>query len=332
MKRREFITALGGAAVSLAQPSAVRAQQPDVVRRIGVLMGVSDDRVGKFYVAAFREGLQKLGWTEGRNILIDTRWATATDAESMQRFAKELVALQPDLILSAVTFTTAALLQQTRTIPIIIALVSDPVGSGFVASFSRPGGNVTGFVTSEGSLGSKWLELIKEIAPRVARVAFLFNPATAPYAEYFLSSLKAAAASLAVEASAAPVHDTSELECVVAAEALEPNSGLILPPDTFTFAHRGEIISLAARYRLPAVYPYRAFAELGGLLSYGDDLADNFRRAAIYADRILKGEKPSELPVQASVKFELVINLKTAKALGLEVPPTLLARADEVIE
>jgi putative ABC transport system substrate-binding protein len=330
MRRREFIMLLGATAAQW--PLAARVQQTDVVRRIGVLMGVADEGVGQVYLAAFLEGLQKLGWTEGRNVRVDTRWATGTDAEPMQRFAKELVALQPDLILSAVTFTTAALLQQTRTIPIIVALVSDPVGSGFVASFSRPGSNVTGFVTSEGSLGSKWLELMKEIAPRVARVAFLFNPATAPYAEYFLNSLKAAAASFAVQTSAAPVHDTSELEAVVATQAREPNSGLILPPDTFVFAHRREIISLAARYRLPAVYPYRIFAELGGLLAYGDELTDNFRRAAIYADRILKGEKASELPVQASVKFELVINLKAANALGLDVPPALLARADEVIE
>ena len=199
-------------------------------------------------------------------------------------------------------------------------MVADPVGSGFVASFSHPGGNVTGFVTLEGSLGGKWLELLKEIAPRVARVAFLFNPATAPYSEYYLNPFKAAAASFAVEAIVAPVHDTSELESVIAAQAREPNGGLIVMPDTFTIAHRAEITSLAARYRLPAVYPFRFFAEVGGLLSYGDDLTDNFRRAATYADRILKGAKPSELPVQAPVKFELVINLKTAKALGLDVP------------
>ena len=250
----------------------------------------------------------------------------------MQRFAKELVALQPDLILSQSTPTTAALLQQTRTIPIIFAIVADPVGSGFVASFPRPGGNVTGFTNMEPTMAGKWLELLKEIAPRVARVAFLFNPATAPYAEYYLNPFKAAAASFAVEAIAAPVRDTSELESVVAAQAREPNGGLIVMPDTFMTAHRVEITSLAARYRLPAVYPFRFFAELGGLLSYGNDLIDNFRRAATYADRILKGAKPSELPVQAPVKFELVINLKTAKALGLDVPVHLQQRADEVIE
>jgi putative ABC transport system substrate-binding protein len=330
VKRREFITLLGGAA---AWPLAARAQQPERMPRIGVLMYVAEsDREGQAYVAAFREGLQQRGWTEGRNIRIDYRWATSGDAESMQRFAKELVGLQPDLILSVVNPTTAALLQQTRTIPIVFAFGIDPVGSGFVASFARPGGNVTGFVIIEGSLGGKWVELLKEIVPRVARVAMLFNPVTRTNPEYWLNSFKAAAASFAVEAIAAPVRDTSELESVVAAQAREPNSGLIVMPDTFLFARRAEVTSLAARYRLPAVYPWRVFAELGGLLAYGDDLIDNFRRAASYADRILKGAKPSELPVQAPVKFKLVLNLKTAKALGIDVPDKLLALADEVIE
>jgi putative ABC transport system substrate-binding protein len=224
------------------------------------------------------------------------------------------------------------MLQETRTIPIVFALVADPIGSGFVASFPQPGGNVTGFVTMEPTMAGKWLELLKEIAPRVARVAMLFNPATATYAEYWLNPFKAAAASFVVEAIAAPVHERSELDSVSAAQAGEPNSGLIVMPDTFTDAHRVEITSLAARYHLPAVYPYRQFTAVGGLLSYGDDLIDNFRRAPTYVDRILKGAKPSELPVQAPVKFELVINLKTAKALGLEVPPTMLGHADEVIE
>jgi putative tryptophan/tyrosine transport system substrate-binding protein len=250
----------------------------------------------------------------------------------MRQFAKELVALQPDLILSHTTPTTTALLQQTRTIPIVFATVADPVGSGFVASFPRPGGNVTGFTASDDALGGKWLERLKEIAPRVARVAIVFNPAAATYAEFWLNSFKAAAASFAVEAIAAPVRDLSELESVVAAQAREPNGGLIVMPDSFTDAHRVEITSLVARYRLPAVYAYRFFAVFGGLLSYGPDLTDNFRRAATYADRILKGEKPADLPVQAPTKYELVINLKTAKALGLEIPPKLLAIADEVIE
>jgi ABC-type uncharacterized transport system substrate-binding protein len=329
MKRREFITVLGGAA---AWPVAARAQQPDRMRRIGVLMAYAEsDREGQARVAAFRDGLQKLGWTEGRKIRIDYRWA-AGDMEAMQRFAKELVALQPDLIFAPTTPSTAAMLQQTRTIPIIFATVVDPVGSGFVASFPRPGGNVTGFTLLEPTMAGKWLELLKEIAPRVARVAFLFNPATAPYAEYYLNPFKAAARSVGAEAIAAPVHDTSELESVVAAQAREPNGSLIVIPDLFLSAHRAEITSLAARYRLPAVYPFRYYTELGGLLSYGSDQLDDCRRAASYADRILKGAKPGELPVQAPVKFELVINLKTAKALGLDVPSFLQQRADEVIE
>jgi putative ABC transport system substrate-binding protein len=327
MKRREFI-ALAGAAATL--PLAARAQQ---LRRIGVLMGYAEnDPEGQTRVAAFREEFQKLGWTEGRNIRIDMRWARPDDEESMRRFAKELVALQPDLILSHVTPTTAALLQQTRTIPIIFVNVADPVGSGFVASIPRPGGNVTGFTILEPTMAGKWLELLKEIAPRLNRIALVFNPATATYADVFLNPFKIAARSFAVEAIAAPVRDGSELESVVAAQARQPNSGLIAIPDQFLTVHRSEVTSLAARYHLPAAYPYRYFAELGGLLSYGIDVIDQFRRAAIYADRILKGAKPSELPVQAPVKFEMVINLKTAKALGLDVPLSLQQRADEVIE
>jgi putative ABC transport system substrate-binding protein len=335
MRRRAFITLLGGAAAasSVSWPLAARAQQPGRMQRIGVLMGASpSDREGQAFVAAFMEGLQKLGWAEGRDIRIDHRWAAPDDAESIQRFAKELVALQPDLILSHSTPTTGALLQQTRIIPIIFAIVADPIGSSFVASLPRPGGNVTGFMNFEPTMAGKWLELLKEIAPHVNRVAFLFNPATATYAEYYMNPFKAAAASFAVEAIAARVHDMSELESVVAEQAREPNGGLMVMNDSFTTAHRAEIPSMAARYRLPAVYPYRFFTELGGLLSYGIDPLDNFRRAATYVDRILKGAKPSELPVQAPVKFEMVINLKTAKALGLDVPMFLQQRADEVIE
>ena len=327
--RREFITLLGGAA---AWPLAARAQQADRMRLIGVLMAYAEnDAEGQAWVATFREGLQKLGWAEGRNIRIDTRWATP-DVEAMQRFAKELVALQPDLILSQSTPTTAALLQQTRTIPIIFANITDPIGSGFVASFPRPGGNVTGFILMEPTMAGKWLELLKEVAPRVNRVAFLFNPATAAYLEYYMNPFKAAASSFGVEAIAAPVHDRSELESVFATQAREPNGSLIVMPDSFLNAHRVEIKSLAARYRLPAVYPYRLYTKVGGLLSYGNDVFDNYRRAAGYVDRILKGEKPADLPVQAPTKFELVINLKTAKALGLDVPLFLQQRADDVIE
>jgi putative ABC transport system substrate-binding protein len=248
-------------------------QEAAIRRRIGVLMGYAENgSEAQAWVAAFREGLQKLGWTEGRNIRIDTRWA-ASDAEAIQRFAQEFVALRPDLILTSSTPTTAALLQQTRTIPIIFANLVDPVGSGFIASLPRPGVNVTGFINMEPTMAGKWLELLKQIAPRVNRVAFLFNPATAPYAEYFLNPFKAAAASFAVEAIAAPVHDTSEIETVIAAQARAPNGDLIAMPDSFINSHRTEITSLAAHYRVPAIYPFRFFPELGGLLSYGNDVA-----------------------------------------------------------
>ena len=329
MQRRQFIALLGGATT---WPLAARAQQPERMRRIGVLMGYAEsDRQGQANVAAFRMGLQKLGWTEGRNVAIEYRWAAA-EADLVQQFAKELVALQPDLILTQNTPITAAVLQQTRTIPIIFANVSDPVGSGFVAGLPRPGGNVTGLIDIDASMAGKWLGLLKEVAPRVARVAFLFNPATAPFAEYYVTPLKAAAASFAVEAIAAPVRDTSELESVVAGHAREPDGGLIVMPEAFMNVHRAEVTSLAAHYRLPAVYPRRFFAEVGGLLSYGNDQSDNFRRTATYADRILHGAKPNELPVEQPTKFELVINLKTAKALGLTVPVHLQQIADEVIE
>jgi putative tryptophan/tyrosine transport system substrate-binding protein len=331
MGRREFVALLGGGAAA-AWPLVARAQQPERMRRVGVLSGLAEnDPEGHARVATFREGLKKLGWTEGRNVDIDIRWGTP-ETEAMQRLAKELVALQPDLIVTQNTPGTAAVLQQTRTIPIIFVLVADPVASGFVASFPRPGGNVTGFMAMESTIAGKWLELLKEIAPRVSRVAFLFSPATATYADNFVKHFKAAAPSFAVEAISASVHDRPELELVLAEQAREPNGGLIVMPDNFTTAHRADITSRAARYRLPAVYPFRYFAELGGLLSYGNDVLDNFRRAPVYVDRILRGAKPSELPVQSPVKFELVINLKAAKALGLDVPPTLLGRADEVIE
>src|ERR1700730_13876319 len=331
LHRRKFITLFSGGVVIWTV--AAQAQQSERARLIGVLMGYAEsDPDAQANVSAFRESLQKLGWSEGHNIRIDTRWPIPADVESMQRFAKELVALQPDVIVSHITPTTAALLQQTLTIPIVFATVSDPVGSGFVASFPRPGGNVTGFTSIEPTMAGKWVELLKEITPRVTRAAFLFNPVTAPYAEYFLKPLKAAAPSLGVEVIAAPVRDTSELESVVAAQARTLNNGLIVTPDSFMDVHRAEITSLAARYRLPAVYPFHQFAEVGGLISYGNDQLDNYRRAAVYVDRILRGAKPSELPVQAPVKFELVINLNTAKALRLDVPLHLQQLADKVIE
>jgi putative ABC transport system substrate-binding protein len=329
MRRREFITLLYGAAV---WPIAARAQQAERIRHIGVLMAFSEnDPEAQSWARGFREELGKLGWTEGHNIQIDIRWATA-DVESLQRFAKQLEARQPDLILTGSTPATAAMQQQTSTIPIIFAMVGDPVGSGFVASLSRPGGNLTGFTPIENSLGGKWVELLKEIAPRVARVAMVFDPAMAPFASYYLSPFKAAAASLGMEAIVAPVDDMAALERVVAASAGAPNSGLVVMPDAFTIGHHADITSLAAGYRVPTVYPFRIFAEVGGLLSYGSNALDEFRRAASYADRILKGAKPSELPVQTPINFDLVINLKSAKALGLDVPLHLQQRANELIE
>jgi len=331
MRRREFMALLGAAAV--AWPLAARAQQTERVRRIGVLMGWPEsDPEAQSERAAFLHELQQLGWAEGRNLHIDTRWATPADPESMHRLARELVALQPDLLLSQSTPATTALVQETRTIPVIFGIAADPIGSGFVASFNRPGGNVTGFASAEPTQAGKWVELLKEIAPRVTRVAVLFNPAMATFAEFWLKPIKAAAPSFAMEVILAPVHNPSELESVIEAQASEPNSGLFVMLDAFTITYRVEVTSLAARYRLPAIYGQRFFAELGGLLSYGEDWTDNFRRAAIYADLILKGEKPSELPVQGPVKFELVINRKTVAALGLTIPSSLLATADEVIE
>ena len=327
LKRREFITLVGSAA---AWPIAARAQ-PERMRRIGVLMAHAEsDPEGQIFVAVFRETLQKLGWAEGRNIRIDVRWAA--EIELMAGFAKELIALQPDVILANNTPTTAAVLQQTTTIPIVFAVVADPVGSGFVASLARPDGNVTGFTLTEPTMTSKWLELLKEIAPHVSRVAFLFNPAATPYRDIYLNPFKAAAPNFAVQAIPAPVHSPSELETVIAAQAREPNSGLIVMPDGFMNVHRAKITSLADRWRLPAVYPFRFFAELGGLLCYCNEQRDQFRLAATYVDRVLRGGKPRDLPVQAPVRFELVINLKTAKALRLGVPVQLQQRADEVIE
>ena len=329
MRRREFITLIGAAAA--AWPLASRAQQAERMRRIGVLMAFAEnDPEAQSWVAGFREELGRLGWTD-HNIQIDARWATA-DVESLQRLAKELVALQPDFVLTGSTPATAAMQRQTSSIPILFVMVGDPVGSGFVASLSRPGGNLTGFTPIENSLGGKWVELLKEVAPRVVRAAMLFHPAMAPFASYYLNPFKAAAASFGMEAIVAPVDDMAELEAVVAASAREPNGGLIVMPDAFTIGHHTEITALAARYRVPAVYPFRIFAEVGGLLSYGANALTEFRRAASYADRILKGANPSELPVQTPINFDLVINLKTAKAFGLTVPPSVLARADELIE
>jgi ABC-type uncharacterized transport system substrate-binding protein len=327
--RRDFITLLGGGA---AWPLAARAQQPDRLRRIGVLMGSAEgDPQAKTNLAIFTRTLRQQGWEEGRNIRIEYRWA-ASDAEQMRAFAKELVALQPDLIVGHTTQVTAALQRETRTIPIVFVVVSDPVGSGFVASLPRPGGNITGFINIESSLGSKWVELLREIVPGISRIALMFNPDTAPYSNYYLRPFEAAARSFAVEPIAAPVRAAADIERVISELGTARSAGLVVMPDIFPAVHRGLIIALAGKQRLPTLYSFRFFVADGGLISYGIDNADLFRRAPIYVDRILKGAKPADLPVELPTKFELAINLKTAKALGLTVPATLLARADEVIE
>jgi putative ABC transport system substrate-binding protein len=326
MKRREFLGVLGGAAT--AWPAVGRAQQSGK-RRIGVLFALAEsNQTARSRLAMFRGTLRKLGWTD---VAFDTRYVETNDVETHERFAKELVALQPDLLLAQNVEATNALIQQTHTIPIIFALVSDPIGNGFVASFPRPGGNVTGFIIGEPTMGGKWLELLKEIAPDVTRVLVPSNASTATR-EYYLSPLKSTAALLGVDASAIFFRSMSELEAVVAEYARTPVGGLVMVPDAYMTGHSREVVSLSARYRLPTVYALRLFVDAGGLVSYGGLLLDNFRRAAIYADRVLKGEKVSELPVQAPERFELVLNLNTAKELGLTVPPALLARADEVIE
>ena len=331
MKRREFITLVGGAAATW--PLASRAQQTERMRRIGVLMAHAEtDPEYRDYLAAFWQELHKLGWTEGRNIQVYTRWGALDDADVRLRSANELIALQPDLIVTQNTPPTETVLQQTRTIPVIFIIVADPVGSGFVSNLARPNGNATGFMIMEPTIVSKWLEFLKEIAPRINRVTFSFNPATTPYRDIYLKPFMAAALSFAVEAIAAPVHGVSDLEAIFAAEARRPNSGVIIMPDGFMNVHRSEVVAIAARYRVPTVYPWRYFTELGGLLSYGNEQRDSFRLAATYADRILKGEKPGELPVQAPVKFELVINMKTAETLGLDVPLRLQQLADKIIE
>jgi putative ABC transport system substrate-binding protein len=331
MKRREFITLLGGAA-AVAWPLAARAQQPDRVRRIGVLMAsAADDSESQARIAAFLQGLQQLGWADGRNMRIDTRWAT-TDADDIRRHAAELAALAPDVLVAATgTVTAAPLLQATRTVPIVFVQVIDPVGAGFVVSLARPGGNATGFTIYEYGMSGKWLELLKEIAPRMARAAVLRDPAIASGIGQFAAA-QAVAPSLGVELSPVDVRDAGEIEHAVTAFARSSNGGLIVTASALATRHRDLIIALAARHRLPAVYSYRYMVAAGGLVSYGPDSIDQYRRAAGYVDRILKGEKPADLPVQAPTKYELVINLKTANALGLDIPTTVLSRADEVIE
>jgi putative ABC transport system substrate-binding protein len=330
MRRREFITFVGGATV--AWSLAAHAQQPERVRRIGSLTAFAEtDMEVQTWYAAFRKRLDELGWVEGHNIHIDYRWG-AGNVERMQVFAKELVRLNPEVILSGTTPATAALQAETHTIPIVFAGVSDPVGSGFVASLARPGGNITGFINLETSLVSKWLELMHETAPHVSRIAFMYNPNTAPFSRYYIATFRSAATAFAVEPIEAPIHSAAEIEVAMTMLGREAGAGLIVMSDTSMILHRELIVSLADRYRLPTVYPYSLFLTGGGLMSYGVDNADLLRGGASYVNRILRGEKPNELPVQLPTKFELVINLKTAKALGLTIPPTLLTIADEVIE
>jgi putative tryptophan/tyrosine transport system substrate-binding protein len=329
VRRREFISLLGGAA---AWPVAARAQQPDRMRLIGVLMAYAEsDSTAQSWLAAFRAALAKLGWTEGSNLRIELRWSAA-DADRMRTLAKELVDLRPNAIFGVTTPAIGALARETRTIPIVFAGVSDPIGAGYVDNLARPGGNITGFMSGNGdpALGGKWVELLKQIAPRTVRVALLFNPATAVPVQSFMPSIQAAASSFAVQVSAAPVHGKDEIEGVIAAQASDPGGGLIVMPDVFNDVNRELIIALAARYSVPTIYFNRFFS--GGLISYGDVRSEQFRLAAGYINRVLKGEKPADLPVQVPTKFELIINLKTAKALGLTIPDKLLATADEVIE
>jgi putative tryptophan/tyrosine transport system substrate-binding protein len=328
MKRRQFIAGLG---VAAAWPLAARAQQGDRIRRIGVLMGLDEnDPEQKRRFSAFTQALADLGWTDGRNVRIDLRWGSG-DANRIRALARELVGLQPDIILAASTAATAALQGETRTIPIVFANVTDPVAQRIVPRLDRPSGNITGFATNEPSLGGKWLELLSEIAPRLKRAAIMFNPDTSPASTY-MPSLEAAARSLKVVPIIAPVHSDVEIETAIIAPGREPGGGLVVMPDAFMTAHRAPIISAAARNNVPAVYYRSEFARDGGLLSYGNDLVDINRRAASYVDRILRGAKPGDLPVQFPAKFEMAVNLKTAKALGLTVPQSILLRADEVIE
>jgi putative tryptophan/tyrosine transport system substrate-binding protein len=327
MRRRDFITPLGGAAA--LWPLAARAQQPKPMRRIGALMNLAaDDPEAPGRVAAFAQGLGELGWTIGRNVRIDARWA-AGNADNFRKYAAELVALAPDAILATSTPAVAALQQATHTVPIVFVLVIDPVGGGLVANLARPGGNTTGFTVFEYGMSGKWVELLKEIAPGVRRVAVLRDLAIG-IAQ--LAAIQAVAPSFGVELSVIGVREADEIESAVAAFARSSNGGLIVTTSTSALIHRELISTLAARHRLPAVYPFRYYVTAGGLISYGPDSIDPYWRAASYVDRILKGEKPADLPVQNPTKYELVINLKTAKALGLDVPPTRLARADEVIE
>jgi putative tryptophan/tyrosine transport system substrate-binding protein len=329
VKRREFITLIGGA---VAWPLAARAQQGERMRRVVFLHALAEnDPEVQTRIAAFRQGLETLGWTENRNIQIAHQFSGG-DFAQMQAYTAEIVSSAPDLIVATSSPVIAALMQATRTIPIVFAVLNDPVGQGFVASLAGPGGNITGFTFIDFPLIGKWLEMLKAIAPGIRRTTFMFSPSTAPWVPSFMREFGAVPPSLAVELSQTPAHDEAEIEAAVTAFAREPGGGLIVAPDPFMNAHRALVMALADRYRLPAIYGFRQFVTEGGLISYGPETADIVRRSASYVDRILKGEKPADLPVQAPTKFALVINLKTARACGLTVPPMLLALADEVIE
>jgi putative tryptophan/tyrosine transport system substrate-binding protein len=331
MRPRDFIAVFGG--LTAGWPLAVGAQPGGPIRLIGVLMAWPEsDTRAQSWLAAFRSALAKLGWMEGNNIRIELRWSAA-DAETMKTFAKELVDLRPDLIFSQTTPAITALARETQTIPIVFLLVSDPIGSGFAASLAHPSKNITGFTGNDPAIGGKWMELLKEIAPQTARVALLFNPATAPQLKFYIPSIKATASSVAVEVSDAPVYAKEEIEGVIAAQARKPGGGLIVMPDAFTNTNAELIIALAARYRVPAIFNEPSHAGLGGLIGYGTtDFAELFRQAAEYVDRVLKGAKPGELPIQQPTKYEPVINLKKAKPLGLTIPESVLSLADKVIE
>jgi putative ABC transport system substrate-binding protein len=330
MKRRDFIKLIGSAAATW--PQAARAQQSKLMRRVGVLYPTPQtDPQGQAGDAAFRKQLNELGWVDGRTVHIEYRWA-AGNIDRIQLFAKELVRLNPDVLVAVTTPATAALQRETQTIPIVFVVVSDPIGSGFVASLAHPGGNITGFNVLEASLSGKWLELMHEIAPPVKRVGLMYNPQTAPHAKYYLDTFLSSAAALSIEPIDAVVDSVAAIEALMTKLGGEVDCGLVVMPDTFPVIHRNTIIALANRYRLPTIYPFRFFTAEGGLLSYGVDNADQYGRAAGYVDRILRGDKPADLPIQQPVKFELVVNTKTAKALGLTVPQSLIAVADDVIE
>jgi putative tryptophan/tyrosine transport system substrate-binding protein len=331
MRRREFFKVIGGGAIA-ARPFAALAQQTERMRRIGVLMGLAEDDLDtKVRIEWFRQGLGALGWSEGRNVRIDYRFAPA--GARAPALAKELVALQPDVIVGHASPATGALQRETRTIPIVFTAVADPIGSGFVASLAQPGANITGLLLFEASITGKWLAMLRDMVPALARATLVINPKTAPYYEFYLRAAQAAASSLGIELALGPIrNEPAEIERVFEAFARTLNGGLLLPPDTNTITHHDLLIALAARHRLPAVYSDRLFVVAGGLMCYSTDRADQFRAAATYVDRILRGAKPAELPVQVPTKYETAINLKTAKALGLTVPPGLLVAADEVIE